>query len=70
MAHVSQRDPTPTAPAETQVALMRGLRGKNVLVTGGASGIGQAIVIRFGRKRGERRDQLPARPQEATETEA
>ena len=26
---------------------MRGLRGKNVLVTGGSSGIGQAIAIRF-----------------------
>src|SRR3954452_4395075 len=47
MAHVSYRDPIPTAPAETQVALMRGLRGKNVLVTGGTSGIGQAIAIRF-----------------------
>ncbi len=27
---------------------MKGLRGKNVLVTGGSSGIGQAIAIRFG----------------------
>ena len=27
---------------------MRGLEGKNVLVTGGSSGIGQAIAIRFG----------------------
>jgi glucose 1-dehydrogenase len=26
---------------------MRGLRGKNVLVTGGSSGIGQAIAVRF-----------------------
>ncbi|MCG8351109.1 MAG: hypothetical protein MI924_25345 [Chloroflexales bacterium] len=27
---------------------MKGLRGKNVLVIGGSSGIGQAIVIHFG----------------------
>jgi glucose 1-dehydrogenase len=26
---------------------MHGIRGKNVLVTGGSSGIGQAIAIRF-----------------------
>ena len=26
---------------------MRGLQGKNVLITGGASGIGQAIAVRF-----------------------
>ena len=26
---------------------MRGLEGKNVLVTGGSSGIGQAIAVRF-----------------------
>jgi hypothetical protein len=29
---------------------MKGLRGKNVLVTGGSSGIGQAIAIRFGQE--------------------
>jgi glucose 1-dehydrogenase len=27
---------------------MQGIRGKNVLVTGGSSGIGQAIAVRFG----------------------
>jgi glucose 1-dehydrogenase len=26
---------------------MRGLKGKNVLITGGSSGIGQAIAVRF-----------------------
>ncbi len=29
---------------------MKGLEGKNVLVTGGSSGIGQAIAVRFGRE--------------------
>ena len=29
-----------------------GLEGKNVLVTGASSGIGQAIAIRFGQERG------------------
>jgi glucose 1-dehydrogenase len=28
--------------------MMKGLEGKNVLVTGGSSGIGQAIAVRFG----------------------
>ena len=30
---------------------MTGLEGKNVLVTGASSGIGQAIAIRFGHER-------------------
>ena len=30
---------------------MKGISGKNVLVTGGSSGIGQAIAIRFGEER-------------------
>src|SRR3954454_19709760 len=40
-------DPTPTVPSTATVPAMRGLRGKNVLVTGGTSGIGQAIAVRF-----------------------
>ena len=37
-----------TAPAPTAATDgMRGLKGRNVLVTGGTSGIGQAIAVRF-----------------------
>jgi glucose 1-dehydrogenase len=36
-----------TAPTTTPAERMRGLEGKNVLVTGGSSGIGQAIAVRF-----------------------
>src|SRR5689334_9571466 len=34
------------APASIREG-MRGLKGKNVLITGGSSGIGQAIAVRF-----------------------
>jgi glucose 1-dehydrogenase len=69
MAHVSYRDPIPTGPAEAQVALVRGLRGKNVLVTGGTSGIGQAIAIRFAEYGANVAINYLRAPEEATETE-
>jgi glucose 1-dehydrogenase len=36
-----------TAPTTSRADGLRGLKGKNVLVTGGSSGIGQAIAVRF-----------------------
>jgi glucose 1-dehydrogenase len=69
MAHVSYRYPIPTALAETTVALMRGLRGKNILVTGGTSGIGQAIAIRFAEYGANVAINYLRAPEEATETE-
>jgi glucose 1-dehydrogenase len=39
--------PQATATASPRTKGLRGLEGKNVLVTGGSSGIGQAIAVRF-----------------------
>src|SRR3954463_9564276 len=36
-----------TAPSRTRTEGMPGVKGKNVLITGGSSGIGQAIAVRF-----------------------
>jgi glucose 1-dehydrogenase len=36
-----------TMSVDTRASALPGLRGKNVLVTGGSSGIGQAIAVRF-----------------------
>jgi glucose 1-dehydrogenase len=50
-------------------AVLRGLRGKNVLVTGGTSGIGQAIAVRFAEHGANVAINYHRAPEEATETE-
>jgi glucose 1-dehydrogenase len=48
---------------------MKGLRGKNVLVTGGTSGIGQAIAVRFAEYGANVAINYLKEPEEAEETE-
>ena len=55
-----------TAPAR---ARLRGLEGKNVLVTGGTSGIGQAIAVKFAEFGANVAINYLSRPEEASETE-
>jgi glucose 1-dehydrogenase len=54
---------------ETARRVMRGLEGKNVLVTGGTSGIGQAIAVRFAEHGANVAINYLKRPEEAAETE-
>jgi glucose 1-dehydrogenase len=49
---------------------MRGLKGKNVLVTGGTSGIGQAIAVRFAEYGVNVAINYLRKPSEAADTEA
>jgi glucose 1-dehydrogenase len=48
---------------------MRGVRGKNVLITGGSSGIGQAIAVRFAEHGANVAINYLSRPGEAADTE-
>ncbi|MBI5106030.1 MAG: glucose 1-dehydrogenase [Solirubrobacterales bacterium] len=48
---------------------MRGLQGKNVLVTGGSSGIGQAIAVRFAQHGANVAINYLKQPEEAHDTE-
>jgi glucose 1-dehydrogenase len=48
---------------------MRGLKGKNVLVTGGSSGIGQAIAVRFAEYGANVAINYLRQPEEAADTE-
>src|SRR5437879_6089146 len=56
---------TATTPSEG----MRGLKGKNVLVTGGSSGIGQAIAVRFAEHGANVAINYLTTPDEADQTE-
>jgi glucose 1-dehydrogenase len=58
---------TPTENPRTKG--LRGLEGKNVLVTGGSSGIGQAIAVRFAEYGSNVGINYLRRPEEAAETE-
>jgi glucose 1-dehydrogenase len=57
------------APTPTRREAMPGLKGKNVLVTGGSSGIGQAIAVRFAEHGANVAINYLRRPEEAHDTE-
>jgi glucose 1-dehydrogenase len=58
-----------TMTTEARAAGLPGLRGKNVLVTGGSSGIGQAIAVRFAEYGANVAINYLRRPDEARDTE-
>src|ERR671932_253499 len=55
--------------AEARTVGLPGLRGKNVLVTGGSSGIGQAIAVRFAEYGANVAINYLRQPEEAHDTE-
>jgi glucose 1-dehydrogenase len=57
------------APAASRQETQRGLKGKKVLVTGGSSGIGQAIAVRFAEHGADVAINYLTTPGEAAETE-
>jgi glucose 1-dehydrogenase len=57
------------APTATPQETMRGLKGKNVLITGGSSGIGQAIAVRFAEYGANVAINYLTTPDEAAQTE-
>jgi glucose 1-dehydrogenase len=57
------------APTEAPRGAMKGLKGKNVLVTGSTSGIGQAIAVRFAEHGANVAINYLRQPEEAEETE-
>ncbi len=59
----------PGAVAAKTAESMRGVNGKNVLVTGGSSGIGQAIAVRFAEYGANLAINYLSRPEEARDTE-
>src|ERR671928_1851578 len=57
------------APADRTADALPGLKGKNVLVTGGSSGIGQAIAVRFAEYGANVAINYLRQPEEAHDTE-
>src|SRR3954462_15187784 len=55
--------------AESRAVGLPGLRGRNVLITGGSSGIGQAIAVRFAEYGANVAINYLRRPEEAGDTE-
>jgi glucose 1-dehydrogenase len=59
----------PVSTVDARADALPGLKGKNVLVTGGSSGIGQAIAVRFAEYGANVAINYLRRPEEAHDTE-